>query len=57
MLTRLGLAPLWREARIAWYEWALQEMPASHADVPYVVMRIHALKAERLSAGARRRAI
>jgi hypothetical protein len=41
------LRPFIREARIAYYRWALAEMPPLHPDVPYVVHRLRSLLDER----------
>jgi hypothetical protein len=37
------LYPLWRELEIRYLRWALREMPATHPDVPKVVLRLRAL--------------
>lgn len=42
-----ALAPLFREARIKFYQWALHDMSPLHPDLPAVVHRLHQLVAER----------
>jgi hypothetical protein len=37
---------LWRMAAVAWYEWALREIDPMHEDVPYIVHRLNALRAQ-----------
>lgn len=42
-----ALAPLLREARIKFYEWALHDMSPMHPDLPKVVHRLSELVAQR----------
>lgn len=42
-----SLLPLWREACLRWWRWALSEIHPLHPDVPYVVLRIAFLEGEK----------
>ena len=42
-----GLRPVLRELRLAYFRWALREVHPLHKDVPYIVLKIHELTAER----------
>jgi hypothetical protein len=42
-----ALAPLIREAKIKFYQWALHDMSPLHPDLPKVVRRLHQLRSER----------
>jgi len=47
-----SLRPLWREACILYYELALQSLcnrQPSHPDIPYIVLEINRLTAERIN--------
>lgn len=44
---RRAIAPLWREMRLAYFEWALREIHPLHADVPHIVLHISRLQAQR----------
>jgi hypothetical protein len=44
---RAALRPLWREIAIAYYRWALREIPLTHPDLPRIVVRLRALLDER----------
>jgi len=47
-----SLRPLWREACILYYELALQSLcnrQPSHPDIPYIVLEINRLTAERIA--------
>lgn len=41
------IRPLWREARLAYLEWALREIDPLHPDVPQIVLTVRRLRAER----------
>lgn len=41
------LRPLFREASIAYYRWALREIHPLHADVPHIVHQLRHLLNER----------
>jgi hypothetical protein len=46
----IGIYPVWREAAIAWYRWALRELQRkdpTHPDVSFIVLRLRALLDER----------
>ncbi len=43
-MMRRALYPLWREAALRWWRWALREIHPLHPDVPEIVMRIHQLE-------------
>jgi hypothetical protein len=45
------LRPFIREARIAYYRWALAEIDPMHPDVPYIVHRLRVLLDERQKCG------
>jgi hypothetical protein len=44
---RRAFRPLWREACITGFRWALREIDPMHRDVPYIVRRLAELIAER----------
>jgi hypothetical protein len=44
-----SLRPLWREAKLFYYEWAIVEIDPLHPDVPKIVHAINTLKCERLN--------
>ena len=46
MIRRVVL-PLWIEARLAYYRWALREIHPLHADLPHIVCRLNLIEAER----------
>lgn len=46
-MIRRALWPLWREASIAFYRWALSEITPTHPDVPHIVRRLRELLDER----------
>lgn len=39
-----ALYPLWREAALRWWRWALREIDPMHHDVPRIVRRIRELE-------------
>lgn len=41
------LKPLLIELQLAYLHWALREIDPLHADVPYIIVRINYLEAER----------
>ena len=41
------IRPLIREFQIAYYRWALREMPLDHPDLIHVIVTLRDLKAER----------
>lgn len=42
-----SLRPLVINAKLIWYRWALKEICPLHPDVPYIVLSINQLEAER----------
>jgi hypothetical protein len=48
-ILRRALRPLWREAAIRYYRWALAEIDLQHPDLPRIVMRLRSLLDERCS--------
>lgn len=40
----IGLRPVLDLWRLAYYRWALREMPPTHPDLPFVVIRINELE-------------
>lgn len=52
-----AIRPLIREARIAYYRWALAEINPLHPDVPRIVHRLRSLRAERYSQPCALRAV
>ena len=43
---RAALRPLIREARLAYFRWAMREICPLHDDVPRIVLEIHRLETE-----------
>jgi hypothetical protein len=46
MMNLIGLRPLYRNAAIFYYRWALNEIHPLHQDIPYIVHRLNALERE-----------
>lgn len=44
MLIALGLAPLWNELQLVYYEAAIRQIDPLHPDVPHIVRRINELQ-------------